>query len=89
VLGVCVVATFINSFFIAPEIVSAMINVFEMEKESGVAYSVGYVDRSELKKDPTYSQYYKQFRRVHGISGVTNMITLVCNVIYLYHLACV
>lgn len=89
VLALCVLATFVNCFFMAPEIVNCMINVFEMEKESGVAYAVGYCDRTELKKNPLYCQYYKQFRRVHGLAGITNMVTLVCNIIYLYHLACV
>lgn len=65
-----------------------MIHVFELEKESGAAYVVGYCDRTELKKNPVYLKYYKRFRLNHGLSGMANIVTLVCNVIYMYHLAC-
>lgn len=86
-LCACVVSTFVNSFYIAPQIVDAMIRVFEIEKSCGVAYVVGYCDRTELKKDPEYSKHYRRFRLNHSISGVANVVTLVCNVIYLYQLA--
>ena len=86
-LTICVVSTFVNSFYIAPEIVDAMINVFDIEKSSGVAYVVGYCDKSELKKDPKYAKHYRRFRLNHSISGVANVTTLVCNLIYLHHLA--
>lgn len=88
VLCTCVISTFVNSFFLAPGIVDAMIHVFEMEKDSGAAYVVGYCDRTELKKDPVYLSHYKRFRLNHSLSGLANVLTLICNVIYLYHLAC-
>ncbi|XP_045182290.1 transmembrane protein 205-like isoform X2 [Mercenaria mercenaria] len=86
-LCICVISTFVNSFYIAPNIVDAMISVFEIEKSSGVAYVVGYCDRTELKKDPKYCEHYRRFRLNHGISGCANVITLICNIMYLYHLA--
>ncbi|XP_053383052.1 transmembrane protein 205-like isoform X1 [Mercenaria mercenaria] len=84
---ICVISIFINSFYLAPEIVNAMISIFEIEKSSGVAYVIGYCDRTELKKDPKYCEHYKRFRLVHSISGVANVVTLICNIMYLYHLA--
>ncbi|XP_060598078.1 transmembrane protein 205-like [Ruditapes philippinarum] len=86
-LCVCVASTFINSFFLAPEIVDAMISVFDIEKSSGVAYVIGYCDKTELKKDPEYSEHYRRFRLNHSISGVANVITLMCNIFYVYQLA--
>jgi hypothetical protein len=82
-----VASTFINSFFLAPEIVDAMISVFDIEKSSGVAYVIGYCDKTELKKDPEYSEHYRRFRLNHSISGVANVITLMCNIFYVYQLA--
>ncbi|WAR17208.1 TM205-like protein [Mya arenaria] len=88
-LGACVAFTFINSFYLASNIVSSMINVFELEKGSHVAFAVGFCDRTELKKQPGYIMHYKRFRVFHGISGVANILTLICNLMYMYHLACV
>jgi Trk-type K+ transport system membrane component len=88
ILTICVVSTFVSTAFIAPKIVSAMVNVFELEKASGTAFVVGYADRTELVKDPKYNKYYKSFRIYHGIAGLLNIVTLVCNGMYLYHLAC-
>lgn len=86
-LTLCVVSTFINTYFFAPQIVNAMLQCFELEKEAGVAYVIGYVDRTELKKDPAYSLHYRTFRRHHGMSAIANITTLVCNTMYLYYLA--
>ncbi|XP_060598079.1 transmembrane protein 205-like [Ruditapes philippinarum] len=86
-LCICVVSTFVNSFYIAPRIVEAMISVFEIEKSSGVAYVVGYCDKTELKKDPKYAKHYRTFRLFHSVSGVANVITLICNIVYLHYLA--
>ncbi|KAL4217853.1 hypothetical protein ACF0H5_022592 [Mactra antiquata] len=83
-LLISIVCPFINSLILAPQIVDTMIKVFDLEKDSGVAYNIGYCDRTELKKNPTYAQYYKQFRRVHGVSGIMNVTTLVSNILYIY-----
>ena len=85
---ICVLSTFVNTFFFAPELVTTMIAVFDYEKEIGTAYVVGHVDRAELKKNPEYKLFYRKFRRCHGVSAMANVTTLVCNTMYLYHLAC-
>ncbi|WAR17430.1 hypothetical protein MAR_032024 [Mya arenaria] len=87
-LGACIALTFLNSFFLAPGIVNSMIHMFELEKGTNVALAVGFCDRSELKKQPDYVQYYKLFRMYHSVSGVANILTMICNVVYVYHLAC-
>ena len=87
-LTICVLSTFINTYFIAPQIVDAMQRCFEIEVEAGVAYVIGYVDKTELKKNPTYSHCYRTFRRHHGMSAIANITTLVCNTMYLYYLSC-
>ena len=61
---------------------------FEIELEAGVAYVVGYVDKTELKKNQTYSRCYREFRMNHGMSALANVTTLVCNTMYLYYIAC-
>lgn len=87
-LTLCVISTFLNTYFFAPQIVDSMLRCFELEKEAGVAYVIGYVDRTELKKDPAYSLHYRTFRKHHGISAIANITTLVCNTMYLYYIAC-
>ncbi|XP_052236861.1 transmembrane protein 205-like isoform X3 [Dreissena polymorpha] len=86
-LCVCVGSSFVNSFFLVPQIVSLMIHLFELEKASGVASVVGYCDRKELKKDLVYSRHYKTFRISHSVAGLGNLANLVCNAIHLYYLA--
>ncbi|KAL3890997.1 hypothetical protein ACJMK2_003280 [Sinanodonta woodiana] len=81
-----VVLTFINAFFIAPILVETMVKCFEMEKGFGTAYCVGYVDRTELKKNKAYFAMYKSFRRVHIASACINVSTLLCNFIYMVYL---
>ena len=66
----------------------ATFDKFEIEVEAGVAYVIGYVDKKELKKNQTYSQCYRTFRRHHGMSAIANITTLVCNTMYLYYLTC-
>lgn len=88
ILTICVISTFINSFVMAPEIIKSLVTVFDLEKASGVAYLVGYADRTELKKNPDYIAHYRWFRVVHSVSGIANVVTLVCNLIYLYQLSC-
>ena len=61
---------------------------FEKRGEAGVAYVLGYVDKTELKKNQTYSRCYRTFRRHHGVSEIANITTLVCNTMYLYYLTC-
>jgi hypothetical protein len=87
-LGVCVGCSFLNSFFLAPKLVSSMIYMFELEKASGVASVVGYCYRKELKKDPVYCRHYKTFRISHSVSGLGNIATLVCNLLYMYQIVC-
>ena len=85
--AVCVVSTFLNTFFLQSQIVDAMVHLFEIEKEAGVAYVIGYVDKTELKKDPAYRLHYRTFRKIHGLSAIANVTTLVCNTIYMYYVA--
>ena len=40
-----------------------------------MAYVIGYVDKAELKKNPTYSRCYRTFRRHHGMSAIANITT--------------
>ena len=80
--------SFVNSFFLAPKLVASMIHMFELEKAYGVASVVGYCDRKELKKDPVYSRHYKTFRISHSVSGLGNLATLLCNLLYMYQIAC-
>ena len=65
---------------------------FEIEVEACVAYArayvIGYVDKTDLKKNQTYSHCYRTFRRYHGMSAIANITTLACNTMYLYYLTC-
>lgn len=85
--AICIVSTFLNTYVFSPQIVDATVQLFEIEKEAGVAYVIGYVDRTELKKDPAYRLHYRTFRKHHGISAIANLTTLVCNTVYMYYLA--
>jgi len=80
--------TWVNSCVLAPHLVGAMIKMFELEKDSGIAYQVGFCDRTELKKNPVYMKYYTQFRTCHSVSGTINLLTMFTNLVYMYHLAC-
>ena len=62
------------------------LGTFEVEGKAGAAYVIGYVDKTELKKNQTYSHCYRTFRRHHGMSAIANITTLVCYTMYLYYL---
>jgi len=83
----CVLLMFYNSCILAPQLVGTMIRMFQLETGSGIAYKVGFCDRTELKKKPEYSNCYTKFRMYHSLSGVANLVTMGCNLTYMYHLA--
>ena len=77
----------INAFVVSPLLKNSMTEMFQLEKESGKAYHIGIADVSDLKKDPTYAKVNKRFRRIHGLCGVINMLSLCANTIHLYRIS--
>ncbi|KAK3780197.1 hypothetical protein RRG08_010591 [Elysia crispata] len=86
ILIVCFLTAAVNSLVVSPAIVSAMLQTFKKEVEAGVGDVVGHTDVIELKKDPEYCASYRKFRRFHGLSAMLVVTSLVCNIVYLYHL---
>ncbi|RUS91635.1 hypothetical protein EGW08_000608, partial [Elysia chlorotica] len=86
ILIVCFLTAAVNSLFVSRVIVSAMLQVFRKEVEAGMGDVIGHANSIELKKDPEYCRSYRTFRRFHGLSAMLVVTSMVCNVVYLYHI---
>jgi hypothetical protein len=88
ILTTVVMSSLFNAYYLGDKIVEYTTKRFGMEKDSGTAYQIGFVDLSKLRENPEYYKADKTFRYYHHLSWLSNMSGFCANTIYLYFLSC-
>ena len=83
-----VISSLINTYYLGDKIVEYTTKRFSLEKDSGTAYKIGFVDLSEMRRNPEYFIADKTFRYYHHLSWISNIIGFCANTFYLYSLSC-
>ncbi|XP_071143117.1 transmembrane protein 205-like [Mytilus edulis] len=86
-LSMAVFSSLVNSYYLSDRIVETTTKRFGLEKDSGTAYEIGFVDLSKLRENPEYFIADKTFRFYHHLSWLSNMTGFCANTIYLYFLS--
>lgn len=86
-LGTALLSAIINAFYLGDKIVEYSTKRFGLEKGSGTADKIGFVDLTEMRKNKEYLVADKTFRFYHHLSWVSNMSSFLANTVYLYSLS--
>ncbi|XP_063787281.1 transmembrane protein 205 [Pseudophryne corroboree] len=81
---ISVIASALNARWFSPSTSKAMFNMQVIEREHGLGGEIGLSSNIEgykrlREQDPKYKALRKTFLRYHGISSLSNLVSLLCN----------
>ncbi|XP_014225651.1 transmembrane protein 205 [Trichogramma pretiosum] len=73
--------------YLTPPLLRLIDQKTSLERAAGVGAEIGRHDPGPLKHCPHYMKIHGEFRRVHMIIAMGNMLTMACTVLHLHYIA--
>jgi hypothetical protein len=86
-LCICLLLELIVRLYFTPPLLKLMRQKYKMEQKIGTGSEIGQEVQGELINCPHYQKIHKQFRRVHMMTAMANICTMVCSFVHLNYLA--
>ncbi|CAG0885176.1 unnamed protein product [Darwinula stevensoni] len=84
---VCFLVELGTRLYLTPPLLAALSQKLVMEKAARIGQEVGHYNLGRLKNCPHFMKLHRQFRRIHIVIALGNMVAMACTSFHLYHLA--
>lgn len=87
ILSLCLIIEMVISFYLTPSLLRLMRAKYQYERELGNGQEVGYQKTLPAFSCEEYKKTHKNFRRVHMMCAMGNVVAICCTFAHLYYLA--